>query len=224
MRAYATNSIGTSYGEVVVFYTKERVIVIERDSIIDSRDNKIYSTVKIGSQWWMAENLAYLPHVFLLDDQSSSEPRYYVMDYNGIEISKAKATSNFNKYGVLYNGLAVHSACPEGWDIAKNDDWYKLDDYVREEYGEMTSYDELGYILKSKTGWFGNGNGNDLVGFNAKPAGFLDGVGNRVNLGKSTNWWKTNLYNCYELRYEDKTLNSILYHPSWAASIRCVKN
>ena len=33
------------------------------DSFIDIRDGKTYNTIKIGEQWWMSENLAYLPNV-----------------------------------------------------------------------------------------------------------------------------------------------------------------
>jgi uncharacterized protein (TIGR02145 family) len=100
-------------------------------SFTDSRDGKTYKTVKIGDQWWMAENLAWLPAVNPVNDNSSTEKYYYVSGYNGTDVSAAKATQNYTTYGVLYNWPAamngaagsdanpssVQGACPAGWHI-----------------------------------------------------------------------------------------------------------
>ena len=65
----------------------------------DSRDGKVYKTIKIGNQTWLAENLAYLPSVNLSGEGSSSEARYYVYGYSGNDVNEAKATSNFQTSG-----------------------------------------------------------------------------------------------------------------------------
>ena len=50
VRAYATNSFGTSYGNQLVFIT------IPPGEVTDV-DGNIYKTVTIGTQIWMTENL-----------------------------------------------------------------------------------------------------------------------------------------------------------------------
>jgi len=122
-------------------------------SFKDPRDGKIYKTVKIGNQVWMAENLAYKP----------SSDFYYVYDNNN---------SNLNKYGYLY-GLSIvfsENICPTGWHVPNIDEWKELTDFVGSNDGLK---------LKSKSGWYNDsynndGNGTDDFGFSSLPSGVYD--------------------------------------------------
>ena len=108
---------------------KEDDIKVETGSFSDPRDGQTYKWVKIGNQVWMAENLKYLPTVSA-DNGSFTEPHFYVYDYNGTDVNAAKATSNYQNYGVLYNWPALLSACPPGWHVASDAEWTKLVDYL----------------------------------------------------------------------------------------------
>jgi len=99
----------------------------------DSRDGKIYKTVTIGEQTWMAENLAYLPRVVGPKTGSNTAPYYYVYGYDGTDVAAAKATKNYQIYGVLYNWPAsmnggassgtnpsdIQGVCPTGWHLCQ---------------------------------------------------------------------------------------------------------
>ena len=125
-----------------------------------------YDIVEIGDQCWFVENCRYLPSVSPPSVGSSSEPHYYVYDYNGTDVETAKASSNYETYGVLYNWPAVinEDLCPTGWHIPSEVEWTQLQSYLG---GETTS----GYHMKSTYGWANDGNGSNSSGFNALPGG-----------------------------------------------------
>jgi uncharacterized protein (TIGR02145 family) len=113
-------------------------------TFIDNRDDNEYKTVQIGNQCWMTENLKYLPTVVGVSAGSETTPYYYVNGYNGTDVNAAKATENYNNYGVLYNWPAamneaesseenpsgVQGACPAGWHLPSDDEWTELVDYI----------------------------------------------------------------------------------------------
>ncbi|WP_286333865.1 FISUMP domain-containing protein [Bacteroides caecimuris] len=121
--------------------------------MVDSRDNHVYKTVEIGEQTWMAENLAYLPKVNkpITAIDCEGEPLYYVLNYDGEDVSAAKNTSEYKLYGALYNWYAamnkenaegsnadaipsgIQGICPNGWHLPSKAEWKKLEDFVASE-------------------------------------------------------------------------------------------
>lgn len=115
----------------------------------DPRDNNVYKVVTIGEQTWMAENLAWLPSVSKPEaTKNSEEPLYFVLNYDGEDVTVAKATEEYALYGVLYNWYAavgqagaaggdpeanpsnIQGPCPNGWHVPSKAEWKELDAYV----------------------------------------------------------------------------------------------
>jgi uncharacterized protein (TIGR02145 family) len=115
----------------------------DTNTFIDPRDGHKYRWVKIGSQIWMAENLAYMPHV---NPPKKQEDGIWVYDYDGEDVAEAKATENYQKYGCLYdwamamnidtkyleqpwngNSEMHQGICPPGWHLPTDGEWKTLE-------------------------------------------------------------------------------------------------
>lgn len=147
----------------------------DKGSFVDSRDDHSYSWVKIGNQTWMAENLAYLPHVNRAVESQFEGKIYYVYDYDGKNVSDAKATANFEKFGVLYNWEAASESCPANWHLPSDEEWKTMEKSLGMSSEEVSgrgwrSSGEVGGKLKSDAGWSTN-TGTDSFGFHALPGG-----------------------------------------------------
>ncbi|HIK66812.1 MAG TPA: hypothetical protein EYF95_02440, partial [Flavobacteriales bacterium] len=128
-----------------------------------SHDCYDYSTVLIGDQCWFSENCRYLPSVSPASEGSPTfitDPYYYVLNYQGTDVTAAKATDNYGTYGVLYNWHAVmtEGICPSGWHIPSDGEFTELTDFLGGE-------DVAGDALKATSGWANNGNGSNSSGF-----------------------------------------------------------
>jgi uncharacterized protein (TIGR02145 family) len=169
--------------------TTTKAIDVEFASCIDL-DKKSYKVIQIGTQWWMAENLAYLPAVSPPTLGSQKEPFYYVYDYNGRSVSEAKATPNYTTYGVLYNWPAAMVACPPGWHLPSDEEWTALTNFLGGEGVAGGKMKETGtaHWLSTNTGYIGATNKS---GFSALPGGFRYYYGQFTNIGYSGYWWSS---------------------------------
>jgi uncharacterized protein (TIGR02145 family) len=135
---------------------------MEKGTFTDDRDDKSYKWVKIGQQYWMAENLNY----------SASGSKCY-----------SNSDANCTTYGRLYTWETAKTACPSGWHLPSNAEWTTLENFAGGSGGTK---------LKATGGWStGSGYiaGTDDYGFSALPGG--DGVsdGSFRYVGNSGHWW-----------------------------------
>lgn len=144
-------------------------------SFTDPRDNKTYRTVKIGDQVWMAENLAFLPKVSSTSNADYSKEMYLVYDYSGIDVEEAKKTSNYKKYGVLYNYTSANLSCPEGWRLPTDDDWKELEKFLGIGDDDIDLMDnfrgDIAPKMMSTVGWTGCVQATNESMFSAVPSG-----------------------------------------------------
>ncbi len=221
-------------------------------TITDNRDGNTYNTVIIGSQCWMKENLAYLPSVSSSSNGSSTTPFYYVYDHQGSSVSAAKATSNYQSYGVLYNwpaamagqassnNVPVQGVCPTGWHIPGDEEWKILEGEVDSQYGYPDSEwngigwrgTDAGGNLKEieYTHWNSPNTGaTNSSGFTALAGGYREYGGYFYSIGDNAYFWSSAQSYSYNAWYRKLNYNNgDVYRKHFAMengySVRCLKD
>ena len=207
VRAYATNSDGTAYGDDKSFTTLGGKPCAATPTVTDY-DNNVYNTVQIGNQCWMKENLRTTKYADGTPiDQGNSTSTTVAYWYYPNNNSSNKAT-----YGLLYNWKAVmrnsssssanpsgvQGICPTGWHVPSYAEWTQLTNYVssQSQYQCNGTSSDIAKALASTTGWstynvtcaVGNGQeSNNATGFGALPAGSYNG--HYYNFGFCATYW-----------------------------------
>jgi uncharacterized protein (TIGR02145 family) len=191
-------------------------------------DDTTVQEVKIGNQVWMIENLDVenfrngdlIPQAKTAEEWENAgknnEPAWCYYDND---------ESNAAKYGKLYNWYAVNDPrglAPEGYHIPSNTELTELTDSLGHE-------NVAGTKMKSISGWYESGNGNNSSGFSALPGGYRYINGSFSDLAKVGNWWSAtevdtsnavsrflNYYNTDAFNYNSDKKNGF--------SVRCMKD
>ena len=122
VRAYATNSAGTGYGNEITFTTQTGDI-----------DGNSYSAVTIGTQVWMVENLKVTKYRNGDDILNAKDNAIWGALTEGGYCDLSNDVNQADVYGRLYNWYAVHDSrniAPTGWHVATDAEWTTLSTYL----------------------------------------------------------------------------------------------
>lgn len=209
------------------------------DLIVDKRgdDEKTYRTVKIGTQYWMAQNLDATKY---LNNQAvtfitSANTTAWRNNTTGAYHIYADDTEFEQAYGAMYNGHALSNPAglaPMGWDIPSVDDFKQLRTYLGSQAGlKMKSDEAAAWNYKQ------DAEPNNLSGFSALAAGYylVSGDGD-YGLGTDAWFWTSTEYtdeltgtglNTVRMNYGTKGVtiyeNSAHDRSLYAHSVRCIK-
>jgi len=210
--------------------------VIETGTVTDI-DGHVYKTVKIGNQWWMAENLAV---THFNDGTDLTYIETTSMDSTWSNTTNAAYTFiNNGQYGNLYNFAVVESTkniAPDGWHVPTDEEWLTLEKEIGMSADETQSLGWRGNKEAEKlTSLYSEGwpegtalFGTDEFGFNAKPGGCRVFNGQTNYQGSMSFWWTAST-NGNEAWYRYIDANQIRIfrqhtYKGYGMSIRCVKN
>lgn len=215
------------------------VVPLETSSVVDHEGN-VYQTVKIGNQWWMAEDLKVtsfrsgLSIDEVVENEAwanTDEPAYTTFQNQDVALVP----------GILYNYHVVNSneeIAPEGWHIPSDAEWKELEQFLGMSASQQDEVnwrgtdqgDKLkvaateGWLFYEEV-WANNESGFSAFGGSSR---FFQGPFGVPGLKGSGFWWTSTDEQGYGwYRYLDYKKSGIFRHfghPNYGFSIRCVKD
>ena len=201
----------------------------EADNTIRDIDGNVYTSVTIGTQVWMVENLKTTKYSngdligttipATLDISAQATPKYQ-WAYDGDEINAAT-------YGRLYTGYAVtdtRNVCPIGWHVPTVAEWTILINYLGGVSIAGSKLKESGNVHWTSP----NTDATNESGFTALPGGNKYWSGGFNNILFEGSWWSSTLYNARYLNAGDNQIGGAnegdYSGPSSGCSVRCLKD
>jgi uncharacterized protein (TIGR02145 family) len=190
LKAYATNSKGTAYGNEISFKTNP---LTEYPKTVTDSDGNLYHTVRVNNQVWLIENLRSTkyrngdPIINITEegDWSKTEKGAYCWYRNKPE--------EFSEYGILYNLYAItdsRSIAPKGCHVPSLSEYRVL-------IASLGGINVAGGKLKEPgfVHWESpNNTDSNPSNFNALPGGYRNFNGGFNFVYQTGTWWSSSLY------------------------------
>ena len=203
-------------------------VTIVSSGLVDIDGNE-YSTVVIGTQHWMAENLKVTKYrngdniTHITDNPDWSD------NTNGAYGDYEDNTTYSDTYGRLYNWYAVDNSsgryiCPEGWHVPTKDEYTVLNNFLSED-------DAGGKLKETGTEYWNSPNqvSDNASGFNARGAGYRSYNNGSYNYLKVYTWFWTITQSGSGAYFNNLTQTSATFSQSstikkFGFSVRCLED
>ena len=199
----------------------------ETGTMIDV-DGNIYQTVKIGTQWWMAENLKVTHYRNIDPIPNVTDNTAWAALTTGAYCSSSNNDTRVATYGRLYNWFAVSDSrdiAPAGWHIPSDTELQILIDYLGGGAiagGKMKEKGTVHWVSP-------NTDATNESGFSALPGGLRTGLGYFAGPGYHALFWFITEYDSdnawsVELAYDFSNALPEYDPKTCGFSVRCVKD
>ena len=243
LRVYDTNTVVyvPKYDTVTTeFLNQEMLKNGDYGILVDERDNKVYRTIKIGTQTWMAQNLSYA------DGGVTSYCRNNSVQGNGDEYCRRfgrlytwaaalnlddmynsnRATESDGSDKYLYH--PAQGLCPDGYHIPQKSEFETLINYVAAQNTVNNVKTGVSPSLESVNGLWdipaGDSYPTNTTGFSGVANGSLfSGYSATLSMVSSTENSATT-FTVYTLHHASTSFKIEAHEKSSFMSIRCVKN
>jgi uncharacterized protein (TIGR02145 family)/prepilin-type N-terminal cleavage/methylation domain-containing protein len=205
--------------------------------LLDERDGQSYTTVQIGNQCWMSENMNY--------DNGCTSTYSFATDVGWCGCYNNDPSKCNDGYGKLYqwsaamnnNTSTTQGVCPDGWHVPTDTEWTELTTYINSNpnYRCNGTNNYIAKALASVSGWTvnttdcaisNNQSINNSSGFNTLPSGWRDD--NFHDARYFSYFWLSsisggNSFYC-NLRYNTATVVLSSISRTYGFSVRCLKD
>jgi uncharacterized protein (TIGR02145 family) len=201
-------------------------------STVTDIDGNVYSTVQIGAQCWMQQNLKALSYrngdgisTALSDSawSSTTSGAYAVYDDSLYDV---------NVYGLLYNWFAVDDSrglCPTGWRVPTDPEWRELRDFLGGASIAGGPMKTPGTIDSGGVWFSPNLGATNSSEFSAVPGGRRDSNGSYLLFGQIGSFWSSTqststLAWYFSLNHSQISLDRFGNPKQVGRAVRCIKD
>jgi uncharacterized protein (TIGR02145 family) len=218
---------------VIIFLNLISFVYSQETGSVMDVDSTTYMTVKIGDQWWMAENLKVIHYrngdlIPNVRDNSAWNNMIY-----GAYCYPNNNEKNGKTYGNLYNWYAANdnrNIAPEGWHVPSDAEWQTLVNYLGGDAIAGGKMKTKGTIEAGTGLWYSpNVGATNMSGFSALPGCPRYGDGSYDWIGVATFFWSStessNPGAFYRiLTYDMSSVRRRSQNKTCGLSVRCLKD